>query len=306
MEKPSYKDFCFAGNGSFDLASLPTNLQVPESCKDKIVKEMAKSIKKIAKLQDKLYADRREGVVVLIQAMDAAGKDGTIKYVFSGVNPQGVEVTSFKTPSKEELSHDYLWRAVKALPARGKIGVFNRSYYEDVLIVKVHEMQRGYTMAPRNIDQDTKDFFEQRYRQIKDFERYLDENSYRVVKVFLNVSREEQHARFLSRIDTQKKNWKFSAGDLAESDLWPQYMDAYQQVIYRTSTKAAPWYVIPADQKFVARYLVSQLVKDVLEDIDPKYPELSDEEIAQMQELRPTLIGTAAQDEQQCNAKECE
>ena len=147
MEKPSYKDFCFAGNGSFDLASLPTNLQVPESCKDKIVKEMAKSIKKIAKLQDKLYADRREGVVVLIQAMDAAGKDGTIKHVFSGVNPQGVEVTSFKTPSKEELSHDYLWRAVKALPSRGKIGVFNRSYYEDVLVVKVHEMQRGYTMA---------------------------------------------------------------------------------------------------------------------------------------------------------------
>ena len=193
MEKPSYKDFCFAGNGSFDLASLPTNLQVPESCKDKIVKEMKKNIKKIAKLQDKLYADRREGVVVLIQAMDAAGKDGTVKHVFSGVNPQGVEVISFKTPSKEELSHDYLWRAVKALPARGKIGVFNRSYYEDVLVVKVHEMQRGYTMAPRNINQDTKDFFEQRYRQIKDFERYLDENSYRVVKIFLNVSREEQH-----------------------------------------------------------------------------------------------------------------
>lgn len=289
MEKLSYQDFCFNGKGEFQLSALPTNLKIDEKLKKKFVRETKKNVAEIAELQEKLYADRREGLLVIFQAMDAAGKDGTIEHVFSGVNPQGVEVTCFKTPSKEELAHDYMWRAWKALPQRGMIGVFNRSYYEDVLVVKVHEMQKGYVMSSRNIGLPTEEFFAQRYEQLKNFETYLDQNSYRVVKVFLNVSKEEQHARFLSRIEEPIKNWKFSAGDLVESELWPQYMDAYQQVIQHTSTEAAPWYAIPADQKWVARYLVSDLVKDVLKQMDPQFPQLSEEEIAAMQPLRQQL-----------------
>ena len=290
MDKPSYKDFCFNGTGTFELASIPTGLGIDESLKKKYVKATRENVERIAELQERLYADRREGLLVMFQAMDTAGKDGTIEHVFSGVNPQGVEVTCFKTPSKEELAHDYMWRAWKALPERGMIGVFNRSYYEDVLVVQVHQMQKGYNMAQRNIGLPSDEFYAQRYEQLSNFEKYLDQNSYRVVKVFLNISQEEQHARFLSRIEEPVKNWKFSAGDLAESALWPQYMEAYQQVISNTSSVAAPWYVIPADQKFVARYLVSELVKDVLEDIDPQFPQLSEEEVAAMQPLREQLL----------------
>ena len=290
MKLPSYKDYQFSGDERFKLSNYPTSAHVPEEFEEQLVKKTAKNIKKIGRLQDKFYADGREGIVLLIQAMDAAGKDGAVKHVFSGVNPQGVKVTSFKAPCHEELEHDYLWRVFKALPERGKIGVFNRSYYEDVLVVQVHDMQRSYNMAPRNINQPSKDFFEQRYRQINNFERYLYENSYRVVKVFLNVSHEEQHVRFLSRIDDQKKNWKFSSGDLVESDVWNKYMKTFDQVFSHTATKDAPWYLLPADQKFVARYLLSELVKDVLKDIDPQYPELPREELEKMSGFRAQLV----------------
>lgn len=289
MDKPTYTDFCFNGEGDFNLSMVPTNLHIDEDLKKKYVEATQKNVERIAELQERLYADRHEGLLIMFQAMDAAGKDGTIEHVFSGVNPQGVEVTCFKTPSKEELAHDYMWRAWRALPERGMIGVFNRSYYEDVLVVRVHEMQKGYVMAQRNIGLPADEFYAQRYEQLTNFEKYLDQNSYRVVKVFLNVSQEEQHARFLSRLEEPVKNWKFSAGDLGESALWPQYMDAYQQVIQHTSSKTAPWYVIPADQKFVTRYLVSDLVKDVLEDMDPQFPQLSEEEVAALQPLREQL-----------------
>jgi len=240
-------------------------------------------------LQDKLYAENREGVVIMLQAMDAAGKDSTIKHVMSGINPQGVDVHSFKQPSAEELSHDYLWRATRALPARGKMALFNRSYYEDVLVVRVHELQKTYLMPKRCIEGNADDFFDRRFRQIRDFEEYLYENGYRLVKIFLNVGLDEQRKRFLERIDDETKNWKFSAGDLKERDLWPQYMAAYEDAINGTSTKHSPWFIIPADQKWYARYLVSEAVVDALEACDPHYPELPDADRAQLAACRATL-----------------
>ena len=258
-------------------------------CPASIVASWELAIERMVELQDKLYAQGTEGVVIMIQAMDAAGKDGTIKHVMSGLNPQGVGVYSFKQPSKEELAHDYLWRAACHLPKRGNIGVFNRTHYEDVLIVRVRGLWHNYAMPKRCLDMSEEEFFNKRYRQIVNFEDLLYENGYRLVKIYLHISRKEQAKRFLARIEEPEKNWKFSAGDLDESDLWPQYMDAFEQAIGATSTKRNPWYVIPADQKFFARYLVSEAVLDALEAIDPAYPTLSEEKLAEMEACRPRL-----------------
>ena len=222
--------------------------------------------------------------------MDAAGKDSTIKHVMSGINPQGVTVASFKQPSSEELAHDFLWRAATRLPRRGCIGLFNRSYYEDVLVVRVHDLQKTYRMPKRVLETPKDDFFEQRYRQIRDFERYLWENGYRVLKIFLNVSSAEQRRRFLDRIDDESKNWKFSSSDVTERQLWPKYMDAYEHCIDRTATKEAPWYVIPADQKFYARWLVSEAIVHTLEACDPHYPELPAEQRGDLEAARQGLL----------------
>lgn len=190
----------------------------------------------------------------------------------SEVNPQGVEVHTFKQPSDEELGHDYLWRAVRCLPVRGKIALFNRSYYEDVLVVRVHQMQRGYRMPSRCVDMDDDEFFERRLKRISEFEEHLWENGYRVMKLFLNVSPEEQRLRFLERIDNPSKNWKFSEADITERAFWPKYREAYEDAIDRTATRHSPWYVIPADQKWFARWLVSEAVVDLLEEVDPPLP----------------------------------
>ena len=230
-------------------------------------------------------------MVILLQAMDAAGKDSTIKHIMSGVNPQGVSVTSFKSPSSEELAHDYLWRAITHLPKRGYIGLFNRSYYEDVLVVRVHDMRKGYAMPKRTLDMPEDEFFDKRFRQIRDFEEYLWENGYRVLKIFLNVGLDEQKDRFLARIDDETKNWKFSHSDMKERALWPAYMKAFEDTIDKTSTKHAPWYVIPADQKWYARYLVSEAVVDVLKACDPQYPEMPEEEKALMASCKEELLG---------------
>ena len=282
-------DCRYDGTGSFSLGNYPTSAGVGKGDKARIESAMEDNIARMADLQDRLYADGHEGVVIMFQAMDAAGKDSTIKRVMTGLNPQGVSVYSFKQPSSEELAHDYLWRAVTHLPRRGYIGLFNRSYYEDVLTVRVHQMQKGYKMPSRCKDLDEETFFEQRYRQIRDFERYLWENGYRLLKVMLNVGLDEQRKRFLERIDNPAKNWKFSAGDLAERKLWPQYMQAFEQAIGATATPEAPWYVIPADQKWYARYLVSQAVVEVLEACDPQYPALPDEQRARLAEYRAEL-----------------
>ena len=285
------KDFAYDGEGGFDLKDYPTNAHVDAGERERYELLTAGNTRRMAELQDKLYADAREGVVAMFQAMDAAGKDSTIKRVMSGLNPQGVSVYSFKQPSAEELSHDYLWRAVTHLPRRGHIELFNRSYYEDVLVVRVHQMQHGYVMPKRCVDEPEDEFFDRRYRQIRDFEEYLWENGYRVLKVFLNVGRDEQRKRFLERIDDESKNWKFSSGDLKERDLWPQYMDAYDKCIRKTSSRHAPWYVVPADQKWFARWLVSEAMVRVLEACDPRYPEVSPEAKADLDRCRQELAG---------------
>lgn len=246
----------------------------------------AQNLQELALMQEKLYAEGEEGVVVVLQAMDAAGKDSAVKHVIGAVNPQGVDVVSFKQPTKEELAHDYLWRAMRALPVRGKMAIFNRSYYEDVLVVQVHHMEKTYRMAKRCIDED---FFEKRYRQIVDFERYLYENSYRVIKIFLNVSSEKQKERFLERIDDPAKNWKFSQADLKERAFFDRYQEIYEDVINATAHRDAPWYIVPADQKWLARYCISEILIHVLREIDPQFPQLSEEEKKNLAQCRALL-----------------
>jgi len=285
------KNYCFDGKLKLDLAELSTDGKEDKVVKDEILEKTAKNQKKIAALQDRLYADGREGLIILLQALDAAGKDSTIKHVMSGINPQGVEVHSFKTPNSEELAHDFLWRINKCIPQRGKIAIFNRSYYEDVLFVQVHELNKLYHIADRLTGMETGEFFERRYEQIKNYEEYLYENSYRIVKIFLNISREEQKKRFLERIDTPEKNWKFSSSDLAERALWDKYHEVYQDVINKTATKRNPWYVLPADRKWYTRYLVSEAILNVLKDIDPQYPVMPDTERERLGGYRDALVG---------------
>lgn len=283
------EDCVYRGEGKFRIEDYPTSAKVDKTEKLKFVQLTEANTEKMAALQDKLYADGREGVLILIQAMDAAGKDSTIKHVMSGVNPQGCVVHSFKQPSHEELAHSFLWRAFQHMPQRGYIGIFNRSYYEDVLIVRVHDLQRGYAMPSRCIDMDPDVFFDKRYGQIRTFEEYLWDNGYRVVKIFLNEGKKEQAKRFLARIEDPAKNWKFSEADMAERALWEEYQDAYEKAIGQTASKHAPWYVIPADQKWFARYLVSEAIVDVLKDIDPHYPEMPAEQKARLSTCREQL-----------------
>jgi PPK2 family polyphosphate:nucleotide phosphotransferase len=220
--------------------------------------------------------------------MDAAGKDGAIEHVLTGINPQGVSVASFKQPSDEELDHDYLWRCAKALPERGKIGIFNRSHYEEVLVVRVHDGILQAQHLPDEIKND-KDIWKKRFRQIRDFETHLVENGTRVIKFFLNVSKEEQKQRFLARIDEKEKNWKFSMGDAKERAKWDEYMQAYEEAIAATSTEAAPWYVIPADKKWFARLAVSEAILRTMESMAPKYPVVTEEHRRELLEARKVL-----------------
>ncbi len=283
------KDFCFDGSSKLNLKKVPTDSKKEKVDKEKILAKTEKNKLKMQELQDKLYSDGKEGIIIVLQAMDAAGKDGTIKHVMSGVNPQGVKVYSFKAPNSEELSHDYLWRINKCLPKRGNIAILNRSYYEDVLVVRVHDLYKNYAMAERITKQKKKDFFEKRYKQIRNYEEYLYENSYRVVKIFLNVSKDEQKKRFLERIDKPEKNWKFSSSDLSERELWDDYQKSYELMINETSTKESPWYVLPADDKWYSRYLVSEVILKALKEASPQYPELSEDEKARLAQCRKEL-----------------
>lgn len=285
------EDCRFDGSRELRMAKAPTSAYVDKDDRGAYEELVDRNRVWMGELQDRLYADGREGLVILIQAMDAAGKDSTIKHVMSGMNPQGIDVRSFKQPTGEELAHGFLWRASRALPERGKIALLNRSYYEDVLVVRVHGLWRGYKMPRRCLNDSEDKFFNKRYREIREFEEYLYDNGYRVVKIFLNVSREEQGKRFLERLEDESKNYKFSASDLAERKLWPQYMDAYERAINATATEHAPWYVIPADQKWFTRYLVSEAVLEVLRVIDPHYPEFPKEERARLASYRDQLLG---------------
>ncbi|MBQ0000037.1 MAG: polyphosphate kinase 2 family protein [Clostridiales bacterium] len=286
----SLKTYKVDGSKKFSLSKLPTDSKKDKVDKEEILRKTEENQQKISELQERLYAEGKEGLIIVLQAIDAAGKDSTIKHVMSGINPQGVDVVSFKTPTSEELAHDFLWRVNKHLPLRGKIAIFNRSYYEDVLVVQVHDMNKGYHMADRVIGQDKDVFFKKRYKHIRDYEEYLFDNSYRIVKIFLNVSKEEQKNRFLERIDVPEKNWKFSAGDLKERALWDTYHEVYEDVINETASRESPWYVLPADQKWYTRYLVSQIIRKTLEKIDPQYPDMPEEEKAILADCRRQLM----------------
>ena len=253
---------------------------------------LAEDIEKLSALQGKLYAQDRYSVVVIFQAMDAAGKDGTIKHVMSGINPQGCQVYSFKQPSAEELDHDYLWRISRCLPERGRIGIFNRSQYEDVLIAKVHPEIILSNKLPgvTSLEDVTPKFWKKRYRQINDYERYLTENGTIVIKFFLNVSKDEQKRRFLARLEDEAKNWKFSTSDLKERSYWDDYMKAYSDMLTHTSTEDAPWYVIPADNKWFMRYAVGRILCERMGELDLHYPEMPVEARHKIDDFKKALL----------------
>ena len=249
---------------------------------------LAQGIAELAELQDKLYAQDRHALLVMFQAMDAAGKDGAIKHVMSGVNPQGVQVHSFKQPSQEELDHDYLWRAWRALPERGRIGIFNRSYYEEVLVVRVHpQILAAQKLPPECV---TKKIFRDRLRDIAHFEDYLHRNGTRLLKFFLHVSPEEQKKRFLERIDEPQKNWKFSAGDVKERAHWDAYMAAYEDAIRATATPENPWFVVPADNKWFTRLVVVGAIVQTLKDMKLGYPAISESQRSELATARDLLV----------------
>jgi len=244
-------------------------------------------VEALASLQEVLYAQDKWGVLLIFQAMDAAGKDGAIRHVMSGVNPQGCQVTSYKAPSAEELDHDYLWRCMKNLPERGRIGIFNRSYYEEVLAVRVHKQFLESQKIPKELITD--DIWDDRLKDIRNFESYLNRNGIVVCKFFLNLSAKEQKKRFLDRINNPDKNWKFSASDAKERKFWDDYMDAYQELIRHTSTKESPWYVVPADDKLTARLFVSHIILETLEDLKMTFPETTSERREELQAMRKQL-----------------
>ena len=249
--------------------------------------KLEKDIKRLARYQDVLYAQNNYALLIILQAMDTAGKDGTIKHVMSGVNPMGTQVHSFKAPSVEELDHDFLWRASKALPERGRIGIFNRSYYEEVLVVRVHkqilELQK---LPPASI---TGSIWKDRFNTINDFEQYLVRNGIVILKFFLHLSKQEQKRRLLARIDTPEKNWKFSLADAKERAYWDDYMTAYEDAINHTSTKWAPWHIIPADNKWFTRAVVADVIADKLKSLGLEYPEVSDEHRNRLAEAKILL-----------------
>jgi PPK2 family polyphosphate:nucleotide phosphotransferase len=250
--------------------------------------DLEKNVERLAELQDVLYAQNTQALLIIFQALDAAGKDGVIKHVMSGLNPQGCDVTSFKTPSTEDLDHDYLWRSMKRLPERGRIGIFNRSYYEEVLVVRVHPEILQRQQLSGEIKSD-KNLWQKRFQDIRNFETYLANNGIHVIKFFLNVSKKEQKKRFLARIETPEKNWKFSAQDAKERAFYDDYQKSYEDGLENTSTKESPWFVIPADRKWFSRVAVSEIIADKLESMDLHYPKISAEQLESLQEAKKAL-----------------
>jgi PPK2 family polyphosphate:nucleotide phosphotransferase len=282
VDKPAkfrLRDYDPADTGGFDVD------------KDEAKAMLAATVARLSDLQEKLYAQDLWSVLVVFQAMDAAGKDGVIKHVMSGINPQGCQVHAFKQPSAEELEHDFLWRAAKALPERGRIGVFNRSHYEEVLVVRVHPELLERQHLPVSLN--GKKIWEQRYESIRDFEQHLARNGTLVLKFFLNVSKEEQRKRFLARLDEPAKRWKFSMGDVAERKLWDTYMDAYQNMIRATSRETAPWYVVPADHKWFTRLTVAAAIVDAMEQLDLSFPKIEGPTAAELAKVREALVAEA-------------
>ena len=273
---------------NIDLKKWPTEVKPFYKSEKQCKKLLRKRVDEMSDLQGLLYASNRYAILLIFQAMDAAGKDSAIKHVMSGVNPQGCQVFSFKHPSLEELEHDFLWRTTECLPERGRIGIFNRSYYEEVLIVRVHpELLHAQGLPDDALDEDT--IWKQRYRSIRDLERHLHRNGTRIVKFFLHLSKEEQRRRFLARIDEPDKNWKFGRSDIEEREHWNDYMGAYEACLSTTSTRQSPWYVVPADDKENARLIISQIILDTLRELKMEYPKLSQDHQKELRSIRRLL-----------------
>ncbi|MDD4970652.1 MAG: polyphosphate kinase 2 family protein [Paludibacter sp.] len=291
-DKLDVDDYRVKEGTKFSLKDYPTEIKRKEIDKEEGEFLLRKDVEELSALQDVLYADKQHAVLIIIQAMDAAGKDGTIKHIMSGVNPEGVQVTSFKTPSSTELDHDFFWRHYIVLPGKGEIGIFNRSHYENVLITKVHpefilnEKHAGI----KSVEDINKSFWQKRYKQICRFEKNLTENDTTILKFFLHVSKDEQKKRFLDRIDDPTKNWKFSAADLKERAFWDTYQLAYEDAIENTSTKEAPWFVIPADEKWYSRYIVGKIICNELEKLNLSYPKISESERVALLKAKETLL----------------
>jgi len=279
--------FIYDGSENIDLSTLETKPHADEQDKDINKKAVKRNIKKMVELQDKLYAQNNYSLLLLFQAMDAAGKDGMIKSVTSGLNPQGTQVFSFKQPSKEELDHDYLWRAHKAMPERGRVGVFNRSYYEDVLVVRVHDILKNSSMPPEIVHEN---IWNERLVDMINFEDHMTKNGQITLKFFLNVSKEEQKNRFLDRINNPAKNWKFSSADIRERGFWDKYMMCYEKAINKTATPSNPWHVIPADNKWFARKIVSDIIVERLSLLNLSYPTLSQKEREKLEDCKQKLL----------------
>jgi PPK2 family polyphosphate:nucleotide phosphotransferase len=278
-----------------DLELYPTSWEMTEEdsingmtlSKENAEELLAKSLKELTAMQEVLWADNHFSLLIILQGMDAAGKDGIIKHVMSGVNPQGCQVTSFKAPSADELEHDFLWRCIKVLPGKGSIGIFNRSYYEEVLVVRVHqEFLHNQNLPTHDFGQS---FWKERYHSINEMEKHLVRNGMVIIKLFLNVSKEEQRTRLIERIATPEKVWKFNPNDVRERDLWPEYMESYQEMIEATSTEHAPWYILPADQKWLARLLAALILTGQIKSLGLSYPELPKEYMDEVQEAKSRL-----------------
>lgn len=287
-----YDEFKVSEGKKLSLSKHKTDATGKYKDKDAAVADLEKNIERLSKLQDVLYAQNHHALLIIIQALDAAGKDGLIKHVMTGLNPQGCQVFAFKAPSQEELDHDFLWRASKSLPERGRLGIFNRSYYEEVLVVRVHPQILQNQPLPTKTKNDKK-VWEKRFEDIRNFEKYLNRNGVHVVKFFLNVSKDEQKKRFLERIELPEKNWKFSAGDIKERGHWDDYQKVYQEALGATSTEKSPWYVIPADNKWFTRVAVSEIICQRLEAMKLHYPELTDAQKAELLECKTALESEA-------------
>ena len=281
-------EFRIGEGKSVHLDKLPTRIDPVYNSKEQYAELLRDQTEQLCELQELLYASSRYSLLVIFQAMDAAGKDGAIKHVLSGINPQGCQVFSFKQPSAIELSHDFLWRTNNCLPERGRIGVFNRSYYEEVLVVRVHpEFLHAQNIPDELVD--PKKIWEGRYRSIRDMENHLYRSGTRILKFYLHLSKDEQRKRFLARIDAPEKNWKFNSGDIEERKHWKEYMSAYEDCMSATSTKEAPWYAVPADDKENARLIISQVMVNALKELKMEYPTLSEAQRTDLQNMRNVL-----------------
>jgi PPK2 family polyphosphate:nucleotide phosphotransferase len=283
------KEFRVVEGDKVNLRKWPTKVKPYYTSKKQLKKMLRAHVEEMSELQNLLYASNRYAVLLIFQAMDAAGKDSAIKHVMSGVNPQGCQVFSFKHPSMEELDHDFLWRTARALPERGRIGIFNRSHYEEVLIVRVHpELLRAESLPDEVLDHDTK-IWRDRYRSIRHFEAHLHRNGTRIVKFFLHISKEEQRKRFLARLEEPDKNWKFSRSDVEERKYWGDYMNAYEACLSATTAAHSPWYVVPADDKGNARLIISRIILDTLRGLKMKYPTITEKQRKELRALRRLL-----------------